>query len=171
MKVVITGAESSGKTTLFESLEKYYGIVGAKEFARNYLLNSNGKYSQKDLISIANGQIDAEINVKKNNPDLVICDTDLLTIKIWSQYKYGDCDKQIHNLLNSYPADLYLLMKPDIPWEDDPLRENPDDRWDIFGIYKQELAILGVPFFTISGSKKNRLRKSISIIDKFLLTN
>ena len=85
MKVVITGAESSGKTTLFESLEKYYGIVGAKEFARNYLLNSNGKYSQKDLLSIANGQIDAEITVKKNNPDLVICDTDLLTIKIWSQ--------------------------------------------------------------------------------------
>ena len=37
MKVVITGAESSGKTTLFNSLEDFYNIKGAKEYAREYL--------------------------------------------------------------------------------------------------------------------------------------
>ena len=169
MKVVITGAESSGKTTLFESLEKCYKTKGAKEYARDFLFNTNGLYSQNDLVTIANGQISYELTVNKQHSNLVLCDTDLLTIKIWSEYKYGSCDSRILNLLNKNSADLYRLMSPDIPWQEDPLRENPTNRLELLQIYKKELDLLGIPYFLISGSINERLVKSISLIDKLLL--
>ena len=169
MKVVITGAESSGKTTLFESLEKCYKTKGAKEYARDFLFKTNGLYSQTDLVAIANGQISYELAVSKQQSSLVLCDTDLLTIKIWSEYKYGSSDSKILNLLKKYPADLYLLMSPDIPWQEDPLRENPTNRIDLLEIYKKELDFLGIPYFLIAGSIEDRLAKSISLIDKLLL--
>ena len=91
-----------------------------------------------------------------------------MTIKIWSNYKYGDCDKEILELLSSFPADLYLLLSPDIPWEDDPLRENPNNREELFALYKMEIEQLKIPYFIISGDKKNRLDSAISIINNFI---
>ena len=37
----------------------------------------------------------------------------------------------------------FIYYKPDIPWESDPLRENPYDRIKLFEIYKMELDNLG----------------------------
>ena len=143
MKVVITGAESSGKTTLFNSLEDFYNIKGAKEYAREYLSKIDREYFKSDLCSIAQGQIKYEFDVK-------------------------DCDKEILELLSSFPADLYLLLTPDIPWEDDPLRENPNNREELFALYKMEIEQLKIPYFIISGDKQNRLDSAISIIDNFI---
>ena len=168
MKVVITGAESSGKTTLFNSLEDFYNIKGAKEYAREYLSKIDREYFKSDLCSIAQGQIKYEFDAKDSFPNLVLCDSDVLTIKIWSNYKYGDCDKEILELLSSFPADLYLLLSPDIPWEDDPLRENPNNREELFALYKMEIEQLKIPYFIISGDKQNRLDSAISIIDNFI---
>ena len=62
-----------------------------------------------------------------------------------------------------------LLMSPDIPWQEDPLRENPTNRIELLEIYKKELDLLGIPYFLISGSINERLAKSISLINKLLL--
>ena len=51
-------------------------------------------------------------------PSYLICDTDLLTIKIWSEYKYGSCDPEIMEFLKNNLPDLYLLASPDFPWEE-----------------------------------------------------
>ena len=34
-------------------------------------------------------------NFNVRNEDILICDTDLITIKIWSEYKYGECENWI----------------------------------------------------------------------------
>ena len=167
MKIVITGPESSGKSTLFKSLEMHYNIKGVSEFSRIFLNSKKGQYKFVDLLTIAKGQLNCELELISNSCFL-LCDTDLLTIKIWSNFKYNTCDSEIINMLNSYPANLYILMSPDIAWEPDPLRENPDDRDELLAIYEQELTELGIPYFLISGSADIRLNKTIKLIDKFL---
>ena len=171
MKIVITGPESSGKSTLFKALEKHYKVIGAGEYARDFLTTSNGEYIAGDLLTISKGQIEKELYVKALSKSFVLCDTDLLTIKIWSEYKFNFCDTQILNLLSDYPADFYLLMSPDIPWEPDPLRENPDDRLDILAIHIKELRAMGIPYVLISGALEQRFQQSINLINKLLLIN
>ena len=158
-KIIITGPESSGKTTLCKSLSKHFKIPFAKEFAREYLQKKNKNYIEEDLIKIAEGQL---ISEKKH----ILLDTDLITIKVWSNYKYGRCNKWILKKIENqkYESRLYLLCKPDIEWEKDNLRENPKNRKGIFEIYKKELKNLNHDFFIIEGNNReeNAISKIIS---------
>ena len=61
---------------------------------------------------------------------------------------------------------FYLLCKDDIPWEEDPQRENPNDRVDLFTSYKQELDNLGHNYFIVGG--ENRIENSISKISSLI---
>ena len=156
-KIIITGPESSGKTTLCKNISLLLNIPFAEEYARKYLKKIKKDYNQDDLIKIAKGQLKSEKNKK-------ILDTDLITIKIWSNYKYGTCDKWILDQIKKQKNRnrIYLLCKPDLPWETDPLRENPKDRMKLFQIYKEEISELAHRYYIIS--KRNRDAKSIAKI-------
>lgn len=162
LKVIVTGPESSGKTTLCKSLSKHLNLSFTKEFAREYLNKLNRNYTQEDLTDIAKGQLKNELLTSKE--EISIHDTDLITIKIWSEYKYGSCDKWVLEKIEEQKVEnrFYLLCKPDIPWEADPLRENPLNRDELFEIYKKELEILGHKYFIVEG--KDRVEESISKI-------
>ena len=51
----------------------------------------------------------------------------------------------------------YLLCYPDVPWKEDPLRENPHDRKRIFDLYLTELK--DKPLTIISGNKTERIKQ------------
>jgi len=73
--------------------------------------------------------------------DLLIADTELTVIKIWSEYKYNSCSEFILNSYENQAFDHYFLCKPDIPWEPDPLRENENERDELFQLYLAELKV------------------------------
>ena len=154
LKTIITGPESSGKTTLCKALSKHFNIPFAKEYARGYINKLEREYTQNDLLSIAKGQLESEFNSQ-------LLDSDLITIKIWSEYKYGSCDKWILDQIEIQKTEkrFYLLCKPDIPWQADNQRENPNDRKELFEIYKKELEVLGPDYFIVEGG--NRTDKAI----------
>ena len=154
-KIIVTGPESSGKTTLCKNLSEHFKIPFAKEYAREFLDELGGDYKQDDLLEIAKVQLKSELNSQ-------LLDTDLITIKIWSEYKYGSCDKWILSQIEKQKTEkrFYLLCKADIPWEGDPQRENPNDRVELFEIHKKELENLGHDYFVVEG--ENRVEKSIS---------
>ena len=163
IKIAITGPESSGKTTLSESLNKHYeGSILVPEFAREYLNKLNRKYQYSDLLNIAKGQ--KKIELFENNNQIIISDTTLQVIKIWSLEKYKKCDPWILNNEGSYTH--YLLCKPDFAWEPDPLREDPFDRERLFNVYLKDLH--KKPYTIISGRPKSRLETSKKIIDHYI---
>ena len=90
-KVIITGPECSGKTTLSEGLSLHYNSLFNNEYARDYIKSLNRSYIIEDLLKIAQKQWENEHNNLKQK--FLICDTDLITIKIWSEYKFKRCDK------------------------------------------------------------------------------
>ena len=161
LKIIVTGPESSGKTALCKALSIYFEIPFTEEYAREYLNNLESDYTQSHLLEIAKGQLLSEHNAQ-------ILDTDLITIKIWSKYKYGNCDKWIIEQIEKQKTEkrFYLLCKDDIPWEEDPQRENPNDRVDLFTSYKQELDNLGHNYFIVEG--ENRIENSISKISSLI---
>jgi nicotinamide riboside kinase len=134
--IVVTGPESSGKTTLVNRLKSDYGVPIVTEFARTYLAQkADLGYDYSDLETMARCQNIQESEAHKAYP-LIICDTDIITIDIWALEVFG---KSIGLPNNNVDQKYYLLCKPDIPWVADPLRENPDDRDRLFEVYEQYL--------------------------------
>lgn len=171
LKVVLFGPESTGKTTLSEQLARHYNTVWVPEYAREYLQNkwNNERKTCEphDLPFIAEGQMRLENDLAKKATEILICDTDLLETKVYSEaYYLGECDPVLeqHALLNHY--DLYLLTNIDIPWEKDDLRDKPDERERMFGYFKETLERYNRNFITLSGDKRTRLENAIKHIDK-----
>ena len=156
LKIIVTGPESSGKTTLCKALSKHYNLPFTKEFAREYLTDLGKNYLQEDLLEIAKGQLGNE-QLITNNQQISLHDTDLITLKIWSDYKYGNCNNWILEQIEKQKVEnrFYLLCKPDLKWDYDPLRENPTNRNELLEIYKQELENLGHKFLIIKGEDRN----------------
>lgn len=158
-KIVFTGAESSGKTTLSELTAKYLNEPWVKEYAREYLQNKNGKYTQNDLLKIAQGQIMLEEKITKQAKRILVCDTDLMVIKAWSEHKYKNCHDYIIRQIESRNYDLYFLCKNDFPWQADPLRENPLLGEYFFDIYQNELTKYNKKYIVLQGSIEQRFNE------------
>ena len=166
IKVAITGPESSGKTTLAKALAEHFKVDWAREFARDYLEGTNGQYSLQDLDYIAEGQqknIDA-----LRNYELLIADTEMTVMKIWSEFKYGECSDFINALWKDQNFDLYFLCAPDIPYEEDPLREHFEFRDELFQIYTNVLNQMKVNYVVLTGDQDNRLKKAVSAVESLL---
>lgn len=170
LKVVVIGPESTGKSTLSEQLAAHYQTVWVPEYARQYLEELPRSYEQHDLLTIAEGQLALEDDLAAAANRLLICDTDLHVIKVWSEHKYGTCDPRILAQIANRPYDLYLLTYIDIPWEEDPQREYPDPamREYFYNIYRDLVAASGVPWMEIKGNFEERKLLAVAAVDKLL---
>jgi nicotinamide riboside kinase len=107
-----------------------------------------------------------------NLPPLFL-DTDLYTIKIWSEISFNKCDNRILSRIADHRYDLYLLCNTDLPWAPDPLREYPDllMRRKIYHYYKDALVNQEKPWVDISGNYEERFLKAVQAVDLLVTTN
>lgn len=160
-KIVFIGVESSGKTTLARALaEKLQGTY-VPEYARVYLDENGLEYQQSDLLVIAKQQLKLVNEALEKESHWLLCDTDLLVIKVWSEQVFGSCDEWIEAQLYHTKADVYILCSPDIAWEYDPQRTLPnlEDRLTLHQQYQTLLEALACEFITVMGSLENRLQQ------------
>jgi NadR type nicotinamide-nucleotide adenylyltransferase len=167
-KIAIIGPESTGKSILAEDLAAFYNTVFVPEFARNYLSGLGRPYNQYDLLQIAKKQQEWIFSYQKKATDYLFVDTELMVIKIWSEFKYKNVHPWIISELNKQTFDLYLLTAVDLPWENDPLREHPNQREKLFKLYEKELQKQNFPYRIVSGTGKNRTLNAIEQLDTFL---
>lgn len=165
-KIVIIGGESTGKSTLSKALAEHYKTQWVPEFAREYLEKLNRTYNQNDLTIIAKGQLKLEDEKAKHANQFLFCDTDLNVIKVWSEFKYNSCENKILNFIATRKYDAYILTSPDFPWQDDPLREHPNekDRKNLFIQYKEILISLNLPFCIVKGNELERFKNACNFI-------
>jgi len=170
---VLTGPESCGKTTLAQDLSGALGAPLVAECSRPYLqekmaANARFHYREADLLAIAQAQQQAEQAQLVGKPDWVVCDTDLLVIIVWSEVRFGHCHGEIVETflrVNEANPRHYLLCDSSIPWEPDPLRENPKDRAELFALYEQKLAYFDLHYTVMRGDKAQRLEQALALID------
>lgn len=167
-RIAIVGPESTGKTTLSGILATHYHTQYVPEFCREYLLNINRNYEYEDLLEIAKGQLNLEDKIAQNANKVLICDTNLIVIKVWSEFAYKKCDPWILEQIDNRKYDATLLTYFDIPWMADPLREHPYMREELFSIYKKELETLGIQHTIIKGDYGDRKSAATTVIDERL---
>jgi NadR type nicotinamide-nucleotide adenylyltransferase len=167
-KIVVTGPESTGKSTLCEQLAANYNTQWVPEYAREYLMNLGRPYTYDDLLIIARGQLQQEDRILASlQTPLVFIDTDMYVMKVWCEYVFGKCHSFILDEIVKRKYDLYLLCNTDLPWVADELREYPDleSRERLYHMYKDLMINQSTPWFDISGDYDERLEKAISIIN------
>ena len=167
-KVAVIGPECTGKSALSEFLAAHFNTTWVPEYARGYLDNLIRPYEPHDLISIAHGQLRLEDAWSQDANRVVICDTNLYVIKIWSQFKFGTVDPEVLRLINTRQYDLYLLTYIDIPWQNDPQREHPGKRQELYDLYVKELQQQSTPFVEVKGEQRERRATATKAIDEIL---
>jgi NadR type nicotinamide-nucleotide adenylyltransferase len=170
-RVAIVGPECTGKSDLCSFLAEYYKTEWVPEYARGYLDNLVRPYVESDLLTIAHGQIRLEDQIGHTAKELLFCDTNLYVIKVWSAFKFNSVHPEILKEIENRTYDLYLLTYIDIPWEEDPQREHPQKREELYSIYVNELKNQSTPFVEIKGEREQRRRIAIGAIDKMLKMN
>jgi len=167
-RVAITGPESTGKTKLAAWLAAEYQTLWVPEYAREYLEKNGSDYKPEDVETIARGQLERENATAKSVREVLFCDTDMLVTKIWCEVVFGTCPKWIEQQFLLHRYDLYLLCYPDIPWEPDPLRENPDNRKELLELYLKALKDYKLPFHLVKGLGNIRLEIARTFVDEIL---
>lgn len=166
MRVFITGSESTGKTELASALARHYGVSWVPEFARTYMEQLHRSYTYQDVEKIASQQL-ADLT-RYTNEKLIFFDTGLIITKIWFLRRFNQVPDWF---LEQYPTMAighYLLCHPDLPWQPDPVRENPHIRMDLDKAYEGEMLLLNCPYERVLGEGAARLKLAIEIMDNWL---
>ncbi|WP_417443100.1 AAA family ATPase [Joostella sp.] len=176
IKVVMFGPESTGKTTLAKALAAHYNTEWVAEYAREYLQEKWDRERKtcepKDLIPIAEGQMELENRLSKKATKVLFCDTDILETKVYSEAYYtGTCDPILEKYALENKYDLYFLTYIDIPWVKDDLRDKPDAREEMFSYFKDALDTYDRNYVLLKGDLETRLKIAIKHVDKLIKDN
>lgn len=171
-KIAVIGPESTGKSNLSEYLANHYNCLWVPEFAREYCANLDSDCDMQDELNIFYGQLYSERAVFKEslkaNHKLLICDTTIVTVKVWTEHVFKNTPDVVDREFNHRHYDLYLLTNNDLPWEDDPLRNFPNQREYFYEWYLRLLKENNLNFRIVSGVYKERFQNAIDLVDQFL---
>ncbi len=171
MLVILTGPESTGKSTLAEQLAWHFHGLCVPEYAREYLQDLGRAYSEADVLHIARHQRSQMEQYVPQNQKPVFFDTYLEVTKIWLLVRYGSYPEWIDASIQSTTNALYLLCRPDIPWFPDVLRENGGGMRDqLYKQYQDELLRAGLNYRIVSGENEARLQTAINHIHNYQKT-
>jgi nicotinamide riboside kinase len=162
LQIVVTGPECSGKSTLAQALSEVLNEPWVPEYALTYLKTIDRPYHSEDLIAIATGQLAAIEEATDRARKLVVIDTGIEVIDIWHRDKLGPLPEDLEAMRRAWQPDLYLLCKPDLPYEPHPLREDEHRRDELFEVYKKVLA--DETHTIVSGNQVQRLEMALSAI-------
>jgi len=164
--IALTGAESTGKSTLAEALAKHYEVPFIPEFARDYVRNIHRKYTYEDVEFIARQQIEQYEKFVSENRVVVILDTWLLITKVWFDVVFHQVPEWLDESIQKYKIDLFLVCDTDLPWEADDVRENGgENRNKLQERYINEIRSYNFPYEIIQGVDDARVQNAVKSIE------
>ncbi len=167
-KIVISGPESTGKSWLTKKLGEHFQVPFADEYARHYLERNGSAYDFDTLEKIIRGHKSHQEKEIQKAGNLVFLDTDLLNFKIWEELVFGKTHDFLEKEIETENDHIYLLTYPDIPWESDPLRENPDNRLELFELNLDLIKKLNRPYQVVKGGYGTRFTNALKQVEKLL---
>ena len=171
-RIVITGAESTGKTSLTKELTRYFQAPYSNEFVREFVERIERPITESDLETIFEGQLKAERTACSKNPLLVCHDTNLLSNYIYARHYFLKVPKDLESEILKQNYTHYLLCGTDIPWVPDGIqRDSLEVRDKLQQDFIYALRERNIEPTMILGTKKERLEIAIQAVQEILSTD
>lgn len=169
IRIVVTGPESTGKTTLCEFLAAYYHTDFVPEYARKYVEDLQRPYTYKDVEEIARKQIELEQESLSRANGILFYDTFLVVTRVWFEVVYRRVPEWLDIAVRSHLPHHFLLMDTDLRWIPDPVRENGGEmRQQLFERYKEVIQEVGCTYTIICGSEDVRRENALKAVNRLL---
>lgn len=171
-RVVILGAESTGKTTLAVALAEHYKTTWVPEFGRLYTearRPRGGLWRSDEFTFIATEQVRMEDALDRIANRVLICDTDAFATAIWHERYLGQPSPDVLAIAAIRRYDLYILTDVDTPFVPDEIRDGESIRGWMHKRFQDELSRMGVPLLLLSGPHERRLAEAVARIDALLV--
>ncbi|MCB1053278.1 MAG: AAA family ATPase [Acidobacteria bacterium] len=176
-RIVLIGAESTGKTTLAQQLAQHYQTLWVPEYgrtlweerlSRGLVSFENPNWVSDDFLHIVNQQIQSENGLARQASRLLICDTDPLATCVWHERFLGFSRPDLYAKARNLPHDLYLLCTSDTPFVQDGTRDGEHIRHAMHQRFEQVLQAVNAPYSALIGSWQDRFTQATQAIDACL---
>jgi NadR type nicotinamide-nucleotide adenylyltransferase len=170
IRVVLTGSESTGKTTLARRLALEFNAPVVPEFVRDFASSKASPIEFADHGPIARGQValEDEYSARSAGGRLMIQDTDLLSTVVYCSHYFGSCPAWIRQLAAERRPTLYLLLDIDVPWVADDVRDRGHMREEMQRLFRDALAGSGAPHTLVTGDWDDRFESARAAVARLL---
>ncbi len=176
-RVVLIGAESTGKTTLAAELAETFGTVWVPEYGREYWerkvagLSMTGPlpgWTSDEFVHIAAEQQRRENAAARTANRVLFADTNAFATGTWHERYMGGRSASVDAIGRRDRVDLYLLAEPDFPFVQDGFRDGESVRAQMHENFSTQLQALPVAVVRLAGSLQARLALAAARVDELL---
>lgn len=174
LRVVLVGAESTGKTTLARLLAERFQTCWVPEYGREHwerkvqgltMDDPPPSWSREEFIHIATEQQSREYQMARTANRVLICDTNAFATGTWHERYYGSRDERVDAIGRNDKVNLYLLTSPDVPFVQDGFRDGEKIRPWMHQRFQEQLARGSVPWLLLQGEYAERLETASRAIE------
>lgn len=175
-RVVLIGAESTGKTTLTQALAAHFGTSYVLEYGREHweqklaghTLELPPGWTRDEFVHIAAEQARREDVAARTADPVLFCDTNAFATGTWYERYYGSRDRGVDELGARCRVSLYLLAAPDVPFVQDGLRDGEHIREWMHERFREQLAAMSAPVVLLDGPHESRWPRAVAAVESLL---
>ena len=173
MRICVTGAECTGKTTLAlalgEKLDAAVVLEAVDDYFASKAATGDVNVFAADIVRAVEIQQQTEASAPTDHP-LVVFDTDLFTIAVWCERYLGRRFRELDETVKQRQEsdrrmDLFVLASPDIPFEHSAIRGSEEEREVMHRVFARALAESGYAYVEVYGSVGERCAQVMSALE------
>lgn len=196
-RIVLTGAESTGKTTLARTLAERLRARGGAfsttrwvaEYGRAFTLEKLARaralaqlrgeralpgmddlvWQTADFVRIADEQNAREALAARHGGPILLCDTDAFATGVWHARYVGGYGSEVDARALDLRARHYLVTHPDdVPFEQDGIRDGLHVRGWMTGALIARLSAAGARWRWLRGEREQRIEAALAVADEIM---
>jgi NadR type nicotinamide-nucleotide adenylyltransferase len=176
-RVVLVGAESTGKTTLAEQLAHRFKTAWVPEYGREYwehkvaglkMTDPLPPFVSDEFLHIATEQQRREEVAARTANRLLFCDTNAFATGTWHERYMNHRNPAVDAIGQRDRVHLYLLTAPDFPFVQDGFRDGESIRDWMHGRFVEQLQGGSTPVVQLTGSPEQRIEQAAGRIAHLL---
>lgn len=172
LRIVILGAESTGKSTLAAALAAHYHTTWVPEYLREFVETRQRTPRADEQFLIATTQREREAESESRANRLLFCDTSPLMTAVYSEHYFGQADPLLHALATQHDYAATIVTAPSTPWVPDGLqRESDEVRQHVHARLIRKLHDAGIAHLLVDGTPQERLRQVTTYLAATLSLN
>lgn len=169
--ILVTGPESTGKSTITERLAQHFNTIGVQEYARQWIDNNNEEWVYADLDTFAQTQLEHIYWARRRANKIFFTDTDAIATEIFSKAYFDKVSHTVRSLAR-WQKDIHFafLMDVDCPWVDDGQRDFPDQgvRQMMLNDHEQFLIDRKIPYLKLSGTWDEKFNTAVNKVNELI---